>query len=66
MSKTKKDSKDSKAMRKYTPHKPKMTPYKESLKHRDFVRIASYRQLLVLKSIILKLLRYGGHSPKAC
>lgn len=55
MSKTKKDSKDSKAMRKYTPHKPKMTPYKrESKKRRDFVRIASYRQLLVLESIILK------------
>lgn len=28
MSKTKKDSKDSKAMRKYTPHKPKMTHIK--------------------------------------
>ena len=64
MSKTKKDSKDSKAMRKYTPHKPKMTPYKRESKAQRFREDS--RQLLVLKSIILKLLRYGGHSPKAC
>ena len=36
MSKTKKDSKDSKAMRKYTPHKPKMTPYKRESKAQRF------------------------------
>ena len=36
MSKTKKDSKDSRAMRKYTPHKPKMTPYKRESKAQRF------------------------------
>lgn len=36
MSKTKKDSKNSKAMRKYTPHKPKMTPYKRESKAQRF------------------------------
>ena len=36
MSKTKKDSKDSKAMRKYTPHKPKITPYKRESKAQRF------------------------------
>lgn len=36
MSKTRKDSKDSKAMRKYTPHKPKITPYKRESKAQRF------------------------------
>ena len=36
MSKTKKESKDSKAMRKYTRHKPKMTPYKRESKAQRF------------------------------
>lgn len=36
MSKTKKDSKDSKAMRSVSPHKPKMTPYKRESKAQRF------------------------------
>lgn len=36
MSKTKKDSKNSRDTRKYTPHKPKMTPYKRESKAQRF------------------------------
>lgn len=36
MSKTKKDSKDSRLMRKYTPHNPKMAPYKRESKAQRF------------------------------
>ena len=53
-------------MRKYTPHKPKMTPYKRESKAQRFREDSQLPPVTSPQVYNSKLLRYGGHSPKAC